>query len=68
MLAPAYAAALCRGDLDGNSRVNVEDAYLWERSPADIDGDALVDASDRRALLRLARDEERAESQNPGVR
>ncbi|MEM1165319.1 MAG: hypothetical protein AAGI30_03415 [Planctomycetota bacterium] len=59
VLAPPYAAALCRGDLDADSDVDTEDAYLWEQSPVDTEGDALVTDADRAALLDLARDDER---------
>ena len=46
-------------DIDANRRVNIDDLYAWERTPADVNRNGTADASDRSFVLRALRAAER---------
>ena len=46
-------------NIDGNTRVNIDDLYAYDRAPVDINRSGAADAADRAILMRVLRYNER---------
>lgn len=55
----AFGLASADADIDANGAVDIDDLHAFERAPVDLSGDGVVDAFDRRLLLRAVRGRER---------
>ncbi len=59
-LSPVPSHALQTFDRNASASLNPDDLYEWEATPADLDGDAIADATDRAYLTIATRWGERA--------
>jgi hypothetical protein len=49
-------------DFTGDGRADAEDVYGYHRLPRDLTGEGVIDAADRRAVVRAARSDERRDA------
>jgi hypothetical protein len=52
-------------DITGDGRVNIDDLYAWEASPADVNRNGTTDAADRAFVVAAVRSWERSDLQTP---
>lgn len=58
---PLARASRTSENIDGNARVNVDDLYAWEATPADVNRNGTIDATDRAFVVKTMRAWERAD-------